>query len=140
MPHVPGGDDRGATPVAASGEHPPGPQVRRDQAGQLVEGLTRRPDQEQPEGPHEAAQEEPDHHERQGQSRAVDEQGVDRRGPLAPAVARRADRVRPDAAVGGLDVEDDGIGDDDGAVAGAGRPPAEVDVVAEQREPLVEAE
>ena len=47
-----------------------------------------------PSGPQEAAEEEPDHHERQAPGRAVDEQRVDRRGPLAPAVARRLDLVR----------------------------------------------
>jgi len=45
-----------------------------------------------------------------------------------------------DAAVGGLDVEDDRVGNDDGAMAGAGGPPAEVDVVAVDGQPFVESE
>ena len=41
--------------------------------------------------------------------------------------------------MGGLGVEDDGLRDDQRAVAGQRGPPAEVDVVAEDRQLLVEA-
>src|SRR5680860_1233005 len=39
--------------------------------------------------------------------------------------------------MGGLNMEDDRVGDDEGAVTRPGRPPPEVEVVAEQGQPVV---
>ena len=48
------------------------------------------------------------------------------------------ERRTPEAAVGGLRVEDHGLRDRDDLVAGRGGPPAEVEVVAEDRQLVVE--
>ncbi len=140
VPDVARGDRRLPTAAVPGGDDPPRTGVRRDEPGQLVDRLAGRAHQQQPERTEQAAEEEPHHHERQGARGPVGEQRVERRGPLPAAVARRLDRVRAYAPVGGLDVEHDCVGDDDRTVPGPGGAPAEVDVVAEQRQSLVEAE
>ena len=65
---------------------------------------------------------------------------MERRGTFAAAVVGGADLVWSRPSVGRLDVEQHRVGDHHGAVARPCGPPPEVHVVAEQRQPPVEAE
>ena len=80
----------------------------------------------------------PDHLQRQPARAAVGEQREQRGAALLVVGVPAGERRLAGPAVGGLGVEDDRLRHHDGAVAGARRPPAEVQVVAEHRQLVVE--
>ncbi len=113
--------------------------VHRHQRGQLVESLADLAGQQEPDHPQHGAERQPDDLERQRPAGRVRQQRVQRSAALLVVRVPAGDRRTPDAAVRGLGVEDHGLRDDDRAVAGLRGAPAEVDVVAEDRELAVEA-
>ena len=82
VPHLPVRDGGGGPALAAAGDDPAGPQVHRRQPPELGGRLARRPDQHQPQRPDEAAEQQPDDPERQPARGPVDQQRVERGGPL----------------------------------------------------------
>jgi hypothetical protein len=129
----------GELPLAAGGTDLSGLGVDGDQRGQVVEGLTGRADQEEPDHPEQRAHRQAQQLERQVATGRVGQQRVEGR-PTLLVVRVPAGQGRPAyAAMGGLGVEDDGGRDHQRGVAGGRDPPAEVDVVAEDRELVVEA-
>ncbi len=127
------------SPFAAGGEHLSRAAVQRHEGGQLVERLSDGTHQQEADHPQQGAQPEAEHLPRQRPSPGVGQQRV-HRGPALLVVRVPAGERRPaDAAVRGLRVEDHRPGHHDRLVARRRGPPAEVDVVAEHRELLVEA-
>ena len=93
---------------------------------------------EQREHPEHGTAREPQRHEGQRPQSAVDQQRVDGVAPI-DATGSATDRVEAaHAAQARLGMEDHRVGAGEHPVAGPDHPPAEVDVVAEQAEPLVE--
>jgi hypothetical protein len=125
-------------PFASGPEHQPRASVQGDEGGQLVQRLAHLPHREQAEHPHQRAERESHHAPRQRARRRVDQQRVEGRPSLLVVDVPAGEGSTPNAAVGGLDVEDHCLRNDQGAVAGPSGPPAEVDVVAEDRHLLVE--
>ena len=125
--------------VAAGAHQQPRAAVERRERGELVERLADLPDQQQPDHPDQRPEAEPEHPPRQRPAAGVDQQRVEGRAALLVVDVAAGQRGPAYAAVGGLDVEDHGLRDDQGPVAGGGGAPAEVDVVAEDRHLLVEA-
>ena len=89
-------------------------------------------------GPDEAAEQQPQRDERRREGGRLGEQHVDRRLAVGP-VRLRGDVVGATAVGGRLAVVDDGVGGDHDALAHAVGAPAEVQVVAEERQRRVEA-
>ena len=131
------GGGRGAT-------GPPGRQqlarVRhhRDVRREVVEGGAGRPDRQVAEHPEERAERQPDRLQRPDPGPGVREQGEQRGAPLLVVGVAAGQRRTPQPAVCRLGVEDDGLRHRDGPVAGRGGAPPEVEVVAEDRQLVVE--
>ena len=124
--------------LAAGGQHLPRAAVHREHRGQLVEGL---PDRAHAEVAHDAqqrAEEEPDVLPGEAARRHVGQRGEERGAPLLVVGVAPGQRRATYAAVRGLGVEDHRLRHHERAVAGEGGAPAEVDVVAEDRQLLVE--
>ena len=122
--------------LAAGGPHDP--RTHGQQGGQLVQRLARRAHQEVTQHPKEGAEHEPDDQQRQLARRGVGQQRVERAAALVEVGVPPGQGGAPHAAVGGLGVEDHRLRDDEGRATGRGRPPPEVEVVAEERQPVVE--
>ena len=134
------GRHRGGLPALGTARHDPvRTKVGPGQRDQLVERLTRCTDEQQTERTDQAAEEKPDDQERQRRERAVGKKGVEGGLSLPAPEVLRGHRRPAYPSVRGFDVKDHRLGDDEGSVPGPRRPPAEVDVVAEQGQPPVEA-
>ena len=123
----PGGDD-----LAGAG-------VQRHERGEVVERLTDGPDQQEPDHPQHGAERQPDRLQGQRPRAGVDQQRVERRPALLVVGVPSGQRGTADPAVGRLRVEHDRRGHHHRGVTRRRRAPAEVDVVAEDRELVVEA-
>ena len=125
-------------PLATSGEQVTWATVHREHSGELVEGLADRADAEIAQHPEQGAEEEPDVVPGEGPGRDVGQRGEERGPTFLVVGVAPGQRRTTHAAVGGLRVEHHRPRHHQGAVAGQGGPPAEVDVVAEDRQLLVE--
>ena len=131
------GGGRGAT-------GPPGRQqltrVRhhRDVRREVVESGPGRADRQVAQHPDEGAERQPDGLERPDPGPGVREQGEERGPALLVVGVAAGERRTPQPAVCRLGVEDDGLRHGDGPVAGRGGAPTEVEVVAEDRQLVVE--
>ncbi len=128
-----------AASLAPGGQHLAGAAVQGDQGGQLVEGLPDRADEQEADHAQQRPEAETDHLPGQRAAAGVDQQRVHRGAAFLVVRVAAGERRTPDATVGGLDVEDHRRGHHDRLVAGRRGAPAEVDVVAEHRELVVEA-
>ena len=134
-----GGVDVRALPAGPTcGADLPGMGVEGEQRGQVVERLAQRADQQEADHAQHGAEREPDDQPGQAAPGRVGEQREQRRPALLVVGVPAGERRTPDAAVGRLGVENDGVGDDDRTVTGGRRTPPEVEVVAEDRELRVE--
>ena len=113
--------------------------VDRQQRGQLVEGLADGADQQEADHPHQRPAGQPEQPPGQRPRATVDQQRPQRRPALLVVRVPPRQRRTPAAAVGRLGVEHHGLRHHDGAVAGGRGTPAEVHVVAEDRQVPVEA-
>ena len=113
--------------------------VERDQGGQLVEGLADRTHEQEAEDAQQGPEQQPDHLPRQRPRPGVGQQRVHRGPALLVVRVPAGERRPPHAAVRRLHVEDHRRRHDHRLVAGCRGAPAEVDVVAEHGQLLVEA-
>jgi hypothetical protein len=125
-------------PLSTGGPDLAGRGVEGDQRRQLVQRLADRADQQEADHPQQRAQAQPDQLEGQRARTRVHQQRVEGGAPLLVVRVPAGQGRASDAAVGGLGVEDHGLRDDQGPVSGRRRAPAEVDVVAEDRQLRVE--
>ncbi len=109
------------------------------EAGQLVEGLLRVLADQVGGDPQQGAEDEPQQDVREQQALGVGEQGVDGAGLVDPVRVGGGAVDGAAFAAGGLGVPQHGVGGDHDAVAGRVDAPAEVGVVAHQRQRPVEA-
>ncbi len=130
---------RAACARAARGQQVAGLRHHREVRREVVQRLPRRPDREEAEHPQQGAEEEPDRLQRPEPAGGVGQQREQRGAALLVVGVPAGERRAAQPAVGGLGVEDHGLRDHDGPVAGRGRAPAEVEVVAEDGELVVEA-
>nr|WP_258017068.1 hypothetical protein [Nocardioides marinisabuli] len=129
----------GPGPALAPGAaHVAGAADQGEQGGQLVEGLPDRAHQQEAEHPQQRAQHQAHDLEGQGPRAHVDQQREQGGPALLEVRVPPGQRGAPQPAVGGLGVEDDGLGHHQRGVPGGRGAPAEVEVVAEDGEVVVE--
>nr|WP_246355179.1 hypothetical protein [Nocardioides ungokensis] len=130
--------DLAALPGAPGREDLAGAGVQRHQGGELVERLADGADQQEADHPQDGAEPEPHELERQRAGAGVGQQRVEGGAALLVVRVPPGQRGAPYPSVRRLRVEDHGLRDDEGPVAGGRGAPAEVDVVAEDGQLLVE--
>ena len=128
-----------ALPCTSGSQDLAGLRADGDQRGEIVQRLAGRAHEEVADHPEQGPHRQPHQQERQVARRRVGEQRVERGAALLVVRVPPGQRRPADAAMSRLGVEHHGRGRHQGGVSGGRNPPAEVDIVAKDRQLLVEA-